>query len=103
MEDDIQNWQIYPSPYVQIQIFENEDDIYSGMLMFIISETQNITFEVSLEHTDKDKLIKMIFTYASILFTDILPEVIIMDSTGEITETVNLKDYILRPEGSLLH
>lgn len=102
MEDMIENWQIYPEPYVQIQLFE-EEDVYSAMLMFIIGESQNITFEVSLKHTDKDKLIKLIFTYASILFTDILPEVVIMDSTGEIVEMVNLKDYILRPEGSLLH
>lgn len=104
MNDSIQNWSIFSNYYAQIQIIEDEDgDGLSALLFFILNDKQNISLELNMKHNDKEKFIKIIFLYASTLFENILPEVIIMSPSGEIKETLNLKDYIIRPEGSLLH
>jgi len=109
--DFIPNWGVFEPEQVQIHLehMETEDGgSYYRALLFIFlpsfdNSDYNVTLVTDLSHEDPKQCAKITFIYASTLFPDISPKVVVFtDDNMETKEVIDLRNENMA-EGKSVH
>lgn len=107
----IPNWGIYTPVQVQIHLDPFEDDLgnmsYNAVLFVMLASEDNSDYNVSLVtdliHEDPKQCAKITFIYASTLFMDISPKVVVFPFKDEEQYVIDLRAEKMLADDQTIH